>query len=121
MRSLMYAYKMRLVFILYLNTEEISQTEFKFMGTGMLNTEVRVLAKQLFWVLKDRQLSLKISISKRTVKHLLFSKFGCVVVRFFGKYNIAEKYILIGPVSILGIHIERRPSAAHTFSKSEKT
>lgn len=37
----MYACKMRLVFILYLNIEEISQTEFKFMGAGMLNTEVK--------------------------------------------------------------------------------
>lgn len=84
----MYAFKMRLVFILYLNIKEISQTEFKFMGVGMLNTEV--LAKQLFWVLKDRQLSLKISISKRTIKHLLFSKFGCVVVRFLA--NTAKKH-----------------------------
>jgi len=32
------------------------------MGTGMLNTQVTVLVKQLFWVLKDGQLSLKISI-----------------------------------------------------------
>lgn len=87
----------------------------------MLNTEVRVLAKQLFWVLKDRQLSLKISILKRTIKHLLISKSEWVVVGFYGKYSIAERYILIGPVSILWIHTEGRPSAAHTCSKSEKT
>lgn len=87
----------------------------------MLNTEVRILAKQLFWVLKDRQLSLKISILKRTIKHLLFSKFGWVVVGFYGKYGIAEKYILTGPVSILWIQAKGRPSAAHTCSKSEKT
>lgn len=30
----MYACKMRLVFMLYLNTEEISQAEFKFTGVG---------------------------------------------------------------------------------------
>lgn len=37
----MHACRMRLVFILYLNIEEISQTKFKFMGAGMLNTEVK--------------------------------------------------------------------------------
>lgn len=30
----MYACKMRLVFMLYLNIEEISQADFKFMGAG---------------------------------------------------------------------------------------
>lgn len=58
------------------------------MGTGMLNTEVPVLAKQLFWALKDGQLSLKISILKGTIKHLFFSELGgggVVLVFFFLK------------------------------------
>lgn len=53
----MYACKMRLVFMLPLNIEEISQAEFEFMGAvAVLNTEVRVPAKQLFWILKDNHL-----------------------------------------------------------------
>lgn len=82
MWSLIYDCTMRLVFMLYLNIDEVSQAEFKFMEVGMLNTEVPVPSKQLFWVLKDRQFSLKISILRR-IKHLLFSKFEWVVVGFF--------------------------------------
>lgn len=89
------------------------------MGAGMLNIQVPVLAKQLFWVLKDGQLSLKISILKGTINHLFFSELWCVVGVFFGKHSISEKYILIGPVSISWLQVEGRPPAAHTFSKSE--
>lgn len=90
------------------------------MEARMLNTQVPVLAEQLFWVLKDGQLSLKISILKATINCLFFSELWWVVrLGYLGKYSIREKYILIGPVSSSWTQIEGRPSAAHTFSRSE--
>lgn len=107
--------------MLPLNIEEISQAEFKFMGAVVvLNTEVKSPGQTVI-LSSQGQSSLKISIGKRTIKHLLFSKFGWIVVGFFSQYSITEKYILIGPVGILWIHTEGRPSAALICSKSEKT
>lgn len=68
----MYACKMRLVFLLYLNIEEISLTEFKFMGAGMLNTEVRVLAKVILGSQGQAIISKNIHFKKNNKTFIIF-------------------------------------------------
>lgn len=84
----------------------------------MLNTEVSTV---ILGTQRQTIIFKNIHFKKNNKTIIIFKVWVSSGGGVFGKYSIAEKYVLTGAVSILWLHIERRPSAAHTGSKNKKT